>query len=149
MTVALLRAVFRHVDLESRLENWARAVKWYGGGPMSCLSAEGHFRSPQHWYPLGPRPLDADVDDAREVESAVCILPLFHHALLRGWYVRRWTKGRCLTVARLTSHQGYSIGFDRGMREAQGLLGKALTVPAVIRKVRAREIVLETLALAV
>lgn len=58
------------LDLESRIANWRRAVLGRGINYGQCMSAEGHYRSPQHWHPEGPKPLAVDMLDADLLERA-------------------------------------------------------------------------------
>jgi hypothetical protein len=144
-------------ELVQRLENWGKAQRlhlpgWDGLRTMlgaKAGSAERSFRSPQHWIAAQPNPtLGVDPLDARVIESAVCILPLYQHALLKAWYVRRRSPGKCLALAAEAAGVKKSrfSGFDAAIECAHALLVEALEVPAVIRKVRARQIVREVLA---
>lgn len=56
--------------LESRIANWRRAILGRGINYGQCMSAEGNFRSPQHWHPEGPKPLAVDMLDADLLERA-------------------------------------------------------------------------------
>ena len=115
-------------------------------------SYEQAYRSPQrnHWAPPGATaaPDQADVLDAQEVESAVCLLDLYHHTVLRGWHVYRLAEPTVLRLAAKASGtaRGRNSGWDATLSMAYGLLADALLVPAVFRRERARERVQTTLA---
>jgi hypothetical protein len=145
------------VSVDERIANWANSLLWSGGGAGgSCASIEGQWRSPQRWdaIPSGGIP-SFDPFDAAIVESAVTILPIFDHALLRAWFVRQGymaeymrSKRGALGVAAAASGrpvpQRYE--FETLLDEAKGRLAEVLKWPSVVRKERARQIVRETLA---
>ena len=128
--------------LEARLENWGCAISGRKPGPGGTESVEGRYRSPQHWHALGPpqTSVEIDHDDAQIVESAVVLIPLFHHALLRAWYVRRLAPATCVSRARAVGGANSPAGFHfpQHLARAHDLIGVALALPAVIRRDRAR-----------
>jgi hypothetical protein len=78
-TVAQTAALLR---LSGRLENWRAWLK--SREPNGhCGSLESHYRSPQIWYPPGPRPPDPDGADAWDITIAAATLPLLLHLTLR------------------------------------------------------------------
>lgn len=132
------------MTLDDRLDNWGRAMRWYAAiGRNTCASAEGGYRSPQPWHAIPPSAFPAGIDgqDAQEVESAVAVITLFHHALLRAWHVNRMAKPHCTGYAKRAAGQATPDGwrnFDARIRDARTALTYALHLPAVIRKDRAR-----------
>jgi hypothetical protein len=114
-------------------------------------SLEGSFRpdaTAGYESQGAPRAVSPDVADAQAIEDAVCIMAsLYHNLLLRCWYVRLWSPGKCQTE----SARGVAMarprltGFDADLEMAHALLIAALNVPAVIRKPRAAAIVKELL----
>lgn len=135
----------------ARLENWGAAM----GGRMidsaaEAGSIESRYRSPQHWHALGApvNALPPDQEDAQVIESAVVLLPLFHHALLRLWYVRRLRPGTCMKWARQVGGERSPAGhhFPDHLQAAHRLAESALEIPAVIRRERARDFVRRMLA---
>ncbi|MCC6378746.1 MAG: hypothetical protein IT519_08025 [Burkholderiales bacterium] len=138
--------------LDLRLENWGAAISGRSfGGARGTESIEGRYRSPQQWHALGaPQALiEPDHEDAQIIESAVVLLPLFYHALLRAWYVRRLSPGTCVSRAREVGGAASPEGahFPRHLDRAQELLVAALALPAVIRRDRARAYVRKALDL--
>lgn len=135
------------LTLDERLENWSAV--WRRKLRLGeAESIEGSYRSPQsaHWeyaVPHAPMVLEArNAVDAREVELAVCALDIYHHVILKGHYVRRWSDPKCLQVARKeagderTRRRG---DFGASLLMAKALTGAQLDVPAVIRRTRAVE----------
>lgn len=140
--------------LVERCENWGQCLRLYVpgwnapapiGGELS--SAESRWRSGFRTVSANPT-VDLDVHDAKVIESAVSILPLYQHILLKAWYVRRRSPGACLSDAAKAGDRRRMPfrAFDAELEMAHALLVQALDVPAVIRKVRARELVREILA---
>lgn len=60
----------------ARFENWRRWCFANGRHVGRAGSAEGGWRSPQHWYPEDPRPPAIDVPDAVLVNQAFTSLAL-------------------------------------------------------------------------
>jgi hypothetical protein len=140
-------------SIEDRCENWGA---WARGHTRfqkrTAKSAEGHWRSPQMWEAAPATAwMTTDAGDAQAIESAVCALPLYYHALLRGWYVGGprglMSAGECLLRASQASGEPRArLGtFVMRLHAGHALLIAALAVPAVVRKQRAREIVREAL----
>lgn len=129
-------------DLEVRLENWGASLAFGRRASGGTESIEGRYRSPQQWHALGaPQArIEPDHEDAQVIESAVVLLPLFHHALLRAWYVRKLAPGTCLTTARAAGGPASPGGnyAPRHLQRAKGLLVEALALPAAERRSRAR-----------
>ena len=72
-----------------RLINWARWAQCGGYVSLVIGSAEGRYRSPQHWHPVSP-PIPIDTLDAVAVEKHVRLVPLKPwRELLKLHYVRR------------------------------------------------------------
>lgn len=142
--------------LVGRLENWGRCLRLYVPGwnaPMplggDLISAERHYRPATGYRTIGANPTALlDVHDAKVIESAVAILPLYHHAILKAWYVRRRSPGACLAdAARAGGRKRMPFSaFDAELEMAHALCVGALQVPATIRKARAQALVRETLA---
>lgn len=76
------------IDLESLLRNWARWTSDRGYRKKHCYSAEGRYRSPQHWHPPEPRQPEIDLHSAIKVERIIVRLPIKYKILLLGHYVR-------------------------------------------------------------
>lgn len=150
------------LDLEERLEGWATFWRWKLGLEQAA-SIEGQYRSPQPWdQPIPPAWLDVDEDDVQAIESAVCAMDLFHHTLLKLWYIRRRDEDTCLTTARRAAgepkearRRGKGEGgriraadsFRSSLAMAKALLLAELARPAVVRKRRASEYVRNLLGL--
>lgn len=155
--------------LEPRLTNWGdvwRLRLGYGLEPSATASesAEGAYRN--RWRaswdsdpvvgcaPSAPRILDRA--DAEVIELGVCALDLFHHCLLKAWFIRRIGAIGALNFARTAAAETrifYRTTAD-AEREcaarlimAETLLGRVLLLPAVVRKERARAHVRMTLGL--
>jgi len=146
--------------LEPRLLNWGdvwRQRLGYGleRSATAVSSAEGGYRN--RWRaswdsdplvgcaPLAPRTLDRA--DAEVIELGVCALDLFHHCLLKAWFIRRIGAIGALNFARTAAHEQrifYRTTADAErecaarLRMAETLLGRVLVLPAVVRKERAR-----------
>ena len=148
--------------LDFRLENWGDC--WRSRLRLDqAASIEGGYRSPQrrHWdtdawvgiAPVSLPPLDHV--DAAEVELAVCAIDLFHHALLKAWYIRRTGVMGSLINARIAA--GWELLLqkrEQAEREfaarillAKALVDQQLRQPAVLRKARASAIVRQVLRL--
>lgn len=137
------------LDLEERLESWASFWRWKLGLEQAA-SFEGQYRSPQHWEapPIPPAWLDIDHEDVQAIESAVCALDLFHHTLLKMWYIRRKGESTCLAEARRAMRERRGKGnFRSSLAMAKALLLAELERPAVVRKQRASEYVRKILGL--
>ena len=155
-SVAVAYPVRESATIEGRVLNWANSFLWGSGSSLrSAESVEGWYRSPQRWDapPGRSRPL-VDVHDAAVVESAIIILPLFDHTLLRSWYIfqghrdehmrdKRQALAMAARAAGCEAPRSYEFGGR--INDALGRLERALTLPAVVRKVRARQIVKEVL----
>ena len=82
-----------------------------------------------------------DVSDAEDVESAVCTLDMYPHAILRGWHVNRLSEPMCLRLAAKAAgeQRGNVRGWEAILAMAYALLADALTTPRVLRRERARQ----------
>jgi hypothetical protein len=143
-----------------RLNNWGRCLKHYVPGWTSTQpiggdsgSAERRFRAEDHsgYRTVNPdTTFDLDPHDAKLIEAAVGVLPLYYHTLLKAWYVRRLEPGKCLAVAAKVAVPVRKRipfdAFDGELEAAYVLLLDALELPAVIRKQRAKDLVRERLA---
>lgn len=91
--------------IADRCDNWGMAIRYRVAG-FQTASKEGEYRSPQrsHWQTAGApsQTLQIDARDAQLIESAVCTLPLYQHALLRAWHVYRVSEPVCLRLAALS-----------------------------------------------
>lgn len=149
-------------DLEARCDNWGEIMRWRqrasvainGGstkGPpqkhffATIGSFEAGYRSPQseHWN-YGSAPTEApdpDPIDADEIEQAVQAITVYHHAILRYTHVNRLDAPIVLRLAAKAGRQRRSMltGYLPTLHMAYGLLREALSLPAVVRKARARE----------
>jgi hypothetical protein len=136
------------VSIDDRLDNWGIYWRWRLGYDQA-QSFEGRYRSGQPWHAVPTPPEALDPADADVIENAVCAIDLYHHALLKGWYVRRWDEQRCLHRAREAAGYGRQRGgsFAASMVMAKSLLTAELGRPAVTRKERAREVVRRALGL--
>lgn len=133
-------AVAEH-PLAARCDNWGLACR-YRLIQGETASLEGAYRSPQEWHEPGapPQPQFCDVPAALEIESAVCVLDLYHHAILRAWHVYRVSEPQCIRLAAKAAGEkrGKASGFEATLRAAYALLEVSLALPAVVRKERAR-----------
>lgn len=132
--------------IEDRCENWAAWYRKEGRWIKTARSLEGQWRSPQCWEPLPPGTVRlTDAADAQIVESAVRIIAMYPQALLRLYYVRNLPPRACLSIAAKLADEGRgrNSGWDAMLDMAHALLIEALDLPAVIRKDRARRIVLK------
>ena len=131
-------------SIADRCDNWGMAIRYRAAG-FQTASKEGEYRSPQraHWQTAGapPQTLQIDARDAQLIESAVCTLPLYPHALLRAWHVYRVSEPVCLRLAAKASGEprGRTSGFDAALGMAYALLTAALALPVAIRNDHARE----------
>ncbi len=137
----MILALLPKLSMNDRCDNWGMACR-YRLIQGETASLEGGYRSPQDWYAPGapPQPKFCDVKDAQEIESAVCVLDLYHHSILRAWHVYRVSEPQCIRLAAKAANEkrGRASGFDATLGMAYGLLSEALELPAVIRKDRAR-----------
>jgi len=84
-------AIGMTLDLETRLQNWARAMRVHPAR-MRCMSMEGRYRSPQRnmWEkPVPGWQTGIDILDAHRVECAVNTLPFPDRLILRLHYCLR------------------------------------------------------------
>ena len=80
-------------DLEKTLKNWASYVRDRKSRQQHCASIEHRYKSPQCWYPPGPRPPDINWQEALSVEKIVVWMGLQHgtkkyKTLLVGHYIK-------------------------------------------------------------
>lgn len=142
--------------LLDRCENWGRVVR----ARLTHVAAEGTgkhrrywakigsyeagYRSPQshHWTPPVTASFELlDVVDADDVESAVCMLEMYPHVILRGWHVNRLSEPMCLRLAARAAGvmRGKVSGWGPTLEMAYALLSEALTTPRALRRERARQ----------
>ena len=130
--------------IADRCDNWGLAIR-YRIIEFQTASKEGEYRSPQraHWQTAGApsQSLQIDARDAQAIESAVCTIPIYPHALLRAWHVYRVSEPVCLRLAAKAANEprGRASGFESALAMAYALLTAALELPAVVRKDRARD----------
>lgn len=130
-------------SIADRCDNWGMAIRYRAVG-FQTASKEGEYRSPQraHWQTAGApsQTLQIDARDAQTIESAVCTLPLYPHALLRAWHVYRVSEPVCLRLAARAAHEprGRTSGFDAALGMAYALLSAALDIPETARAALAR-----------
>ncbi|MCC7122275.1 MAG: hypothetical protein IT493_12025 [Gammaproteobacteria bacterium] len=163
-------------DLEHRCENWGAALRsqCHGNASSELVAARDHaqrgvyltrrfapslrsfeagWTSPQsaHWNVPGVTraPRDVDLADAQTIETAVCSIDAYFHAILRGWHVQRFAEPVCLRLAAraVDCKRGKLSGWQATLDMAYALLTAALDLPAGVHKDRARARVLATLAL--
>lgn len=130
-------------SLIDRCDNWGAAMRGATGrASQSVASAEGAYRSPQPWHAV-PTPMPAAVDrlDADIIEAAVAVLSLHDHALLRARHVHQLDQRACIAIARRAAGNGAPrrATFRGSMGMAYDALERALALPAVIRRDRARD----------
>ena len=133
------------MELEDRLINWGIVMRSRMRANQAG-SAEGAYRSPQrgHWEPAGLTPSGARADpkDAAEIESAVCLLPLTYHAILRAWYVYR---SPMPVLCRLCRKLGFRLpdatDADAAVGMAKAMLAGTLEIPTVLRRLRIKALV--------
>lgn len=133
------------MTLDDRLENWGN---WLRGSPVyrQCASLEGNYRSPQCWYPPGPRPAEAWAADAWDVCLAVCTLQVRHHLVLELRWVWRVGYEPIRAIFQRELHERFRyqdvlVTYD----VACLLLTEALEQPVVVRRQRAVDRVREIL----
>lgn len=139
-----------------RLENWALCLRLYVPGWTAPSPIGSSLSSAESRWCSGFRSVhvdvtrDLDVHDAKAIESAVSILSLYHHTILKAWYVRKLSPGSCLGYAARVSHRKRKPFrlFDGELEAAHALLVEALALPAAVRKVRAQALALEVLVMA-
>ena len=124
--------------LPARLDNWRN---WLRQSPLygQCASLEGNWRSPQTWYPPGPKPERADEKDAWEINLAAATLVMRLHLLLRLKYLcYGLTNPEIAAIMRKELHiRIRHAEVDDIDYEARLALLDALAVPIVIRRQRA------------
>ena len=84
-------AIGMTLDLETRLQNWARCMRVHPAR-MRCMSIEGRYRSPQRNMWEAPVPAlrgTLNVIDATRIELAVNTLPYPDRLILRLHYCLR------------------------------------------------------------
>lgn len=137
-----------------RLENWGRCLRVYVPGWSNAPLIGGDNASAEKGYRSGFREhgenkaIGLDVHDAKVIESAVTILPLYQHTMLKAWYVKQRDPDTCLRLAAKAGERKKLrfSAFDSELEMAHALLTEALALPAVIRKERARDYVRGVLA---
>lgn len=148
------------MTLDERLVNWGDC--WRSRLRLDQASSiEGDYRSPQRkhwdtdaWVGIAPAsPPMFDHADAVEIEAAVCVIDLFHHALLRAWYIRRAGTTGSLITARMAA--GWKMvaqrreqahhEFSARLLLAMALVDAQLRLPAATRKHRASTIARQAL----
>jgi len=124
--------------LDERLTNWKRWLRRYGHSGQAC-SLEGNYRSPQIWYPPGPRPIAAMDADAWEVCLAAATLPIPLHLLLRLKYVIEFEDRIIASIFREEKIEPRCKTTDIPAIdwEARCTIVEALSQPIVIRRDRA------------
>lgn len=132
------------MHLVERLENWGDAQRWRRRQGQAA-SFEGAYRSPQgpHWlYGSAPprTPPAIDARDAAIVNNAWAAMgDAYHQTILGGWYVKRYSEGHCVRLAReaagdeKTRKRG---DFEASLAMAHALIAAQLDLPAVIRRER-------------
>lgn len=145
------------MTLTDRCENWSEVYRDRMRA-QQAKSFEGRYRSGQseHWlYGQAPptTPPDRDYNDAQTINDAWKSIPdAFHQAILGGWYVRRWSPRKIVTVAREVSgeaHQRREVDFDPYLAMGHALLQEQLDLPAVFRRERLADRVRKALDLEV
>ncbi len=77
--------------LDERLQEWARWVRAFGHRRRNAQSAEGAYRSPQHWEAITSAPgIPCNPDRAAETERAVIALKNPWTLVLVGSLVLKW-----------------------------------------------------------
>lgn len=138
-----------------RLENWGKCLRMYVPGWTAPTPMGGELCSAESQWRSGFRSIVADVTytldvhDAKVIESAVGSLKLYPHTLLKAWYVRSYSPGKCLAYAARAAGipRARFPAFDDLLEDAHDQVLDELAIPAVVRKVRAHQIVRQTLAL--
>lgn len=111
--------------LEARIANWRRAVLGRGINYGQCMSAEGNFRSPQHWHPEGPRPSAVDMLDADLLERAWrTIRPLQARQIVLWNHVYRLAPW--VIVRRVRQVYSSAIDFDAAVIDADDRFAQAI-----------------------
>lgn len=145
------RSDLSHLPIEERCENWGKWCRRSKSGGNSIASLEGNWRSPQrsHWDEPPPPVVRGTTNtlDAQLLEHAAGILELYDHAILRAWHVYRYHPAlamrRAAKLARIP--RGNLRDWDGHLAAAYRALERALTLPAVVRRDRARALVLAAL----
>lgn len=123
--------------LSVRLANW-RA--WLMRSPRygQCASLEGNFRSPQIWYPPGPRPPEPLFADAWDITLAAATLQIRLHLVLKLRHVIQFSdKVIAEILRRELKFRAKAIDVDHIDWEAKLALLDALGTPQVTRRQRA------------
>jgi hypothetical protein len=131
--------------IEDRCENWGAWARGRGSWVKSTRSLEGLYRSPQQWEALPPGTWRiTDPVDAQVVESAASAVGIYPHMILRLYYVRNAEPVVCLRLAEKAAGKPREAArhWAARFREAHEALDGMLALPSVIRKERARAIVL-------
>lgn len=117
------------MNIEDRLDNWARAVR-FRNRRGHAMSFEGNYRSPQrnHWdVPVVPVSRNIDVDDAWRVEAAWSTLALPHRIILRCHYCMRWPSHRtCRFLGRVANILIKPYEYEAHRLRAQDAITQAL-----------------------
>lgn len=139
-----------HMDIETRLENWGRAVR-FRNRRGHAMSFEGNYRSPQrnHWdVPVPPVNRSIDPDDAWQVEAAWATLGLVHRIILRCHYCIHWPANRiCRFIGRSAGTLIKVYQFDSERLRAQGAIELALVRSQTQNRNIVRTAVKESLAI--
>ncbi len=138
------------MDIEDRLENWARAVR-FRNRAGHAMSFEGNYRSPQrnHWeIPVTAIRGNINPDDAWQVEAAWSTLTKPRRILLRCHYCIRWNAQRiCRFLGREADTLIKPYEYDGFRLECVGAIALALARSEVQNRNIVRTTVKESLAL--
>jgi hypothetical protein len=140
-------AEYRNRPIVERCENWGKCLRlfvagWSAPSPFEDRigSAEASCVSDRYRTNTPSIAIGLDVEDAKAVESAAATLLVYPHALLKAWYVRAYSPGRCLAYAAgLAGVKKTSFrSFDLHLETAHRMLTGALELPLSERILRAR-----------
>ena len=100
------------MTLHDRIENWRRWVLSKGAPYRQANSLEGNYRSPQHWHPEGPRPVEVWRADAELLEAAWrAVRPLESAQLIRLHHLFRKNPAHIRRIIR--NMYGHNIAPDQ------------------------------------
>jgi hypothetical protein len=115
----------RVADIEARLEEWRRWCLLCGRRCGQAGSAEGNYRSPQHWDPVTWAPQMRPIAHrAYQVELAVVALPDPFRSVLVLHYVRQTPDVVLHHIARRRWRISDTLPV---LQEARGRVGAALS----------------------
>jgi hypothetical protein len=132
------------LSITDRLENWGLCQRvWRAQG--HCMSFEGRYRSPQHWFPPEAHPL-VDYADAQLIESAWATLPDCERIVLKSHYCLRWEpRHTCRILRRAIGRILYPLDIPGALHHGAELVLEALARTEFERRQIVRDMARKTL----